>query len=165
MAYHLWAAAQFWIDTAERDLDVLLDELPPTARRYANDVWLRRFLQAFHDVRDRLATGQAEEMVIAQCTADELVVHIITGHVEAAIADGWLIEPDAVGVQLPRFEEDDDQTWVRDQRALLLEDYDVLELYDPAMDGIEYSDNALAEQFGYANLHPDQWFLPFRDDV
>jgi hypothetical protein len=163
MAFHLWSAAQYWIDMASDNRELLLDELPPTARRHANDVWLDRFLQSFRNVRDRIAEGNAWETVIAQCTADELVVHLITTRVEAAIEDGWLVQPEDVGVQLPHFDEDDDAAWVSEQRELLLEDYDVLELFDPAKDGVEEADDPVAEQLGFANLRGDRWFLPFRD--
>jgi len=49
---------------------------------------------------------------------------------------------------------DSDFDWMRE---VLFEDHDVLMLYNPSLDGIE--DPAV---FDTANLHPRDWFRPFR---
>lgn len=43
---------------------------------------------------------------------------------------------------------------------LAFEDHDVLMLFDARFDGIEDSD--VGAMLGVANLHPKDWFKPFR---
>jgi hypothetical protein len=56
----------------------------------------------------------------------------------------------------PLNEEDADVDWWRE---VLLQDLDVLMLFDPSLDGVEDSD--VSRELRLINLHPTQWFLPF----
>lgn len=66
--------------------------------------------------------------------------------------------PDSRPREVPHLPEhhgpDSDFDWVRE-----VLDHDVLMLFNPSLDGIE--DPAVVDT---ANLHPREWFLPFRTD-
>lgn len=46
-------------------------------------------------------------------------------------------------------------------KDILFEDNDVLILYDPAMDGIEYPKSVIAQLERFVNLHPNDWSKTF----
>lgn len=64
MAYRLWAGAQFCGDTwrlTDGDVEPMLHELPPVARRWATGAWLDRFIRSFDVIEQRLGAGDVIE--------------------------------------------------------------------------------------------------------
>ena len=160
LAAHLWAAAVYLADTYGEDpqSEMLKEELPPIARRLADDAWLTRFVSCFETLAIRLGAGLATEQ-LAWCTAEEMALHMVIDVAEASVDYGMV--PTLRG--LPRRgEEDTDFDWARE---VLFRDHDVLMLFNVSLDGIEDDSSELAEYYRFANLHPRDWFLPFADVV
>jgi hypothetical protein len=134
--------------------DEIIAELPPLARRHADERFVSAFAYRFAIIGKRIASGLPWLESIATCTADEMAVHLILPMVDDfdELADPTWIE------QFPAHEDDDQIECLDD---LLLQDTDVLMLYNPALDGIEDSDSPVNQQLGVANLHPKDWFKPF----
>ena len=154
-AAKLWFAATlvygFFADGLGDDV---IAELPPLARQHADDRFVSAFAYRFAVIGKRIASGLPWLESIATCTADEMAVHIILSMVDDfdELTDPSWIE------QFPAHEDDDQIEWLDD---LLLQDTDVLMLYNPALDGIEDPDSPVNQQLGIANLHPNDWFKPF----
>ena len=157
MARYLWESALMLADT-HRDRDtwnLLREELPPIARSLVDDVWMRRFVSCFDALAARLATSQFEPGELASSTGEEMALHLVIDSAEAGVNDGTI----PVDLSLPEHAAGDhDFEWARD---VLFEDHDVLLLFDASLDGIEETDSELNQQFHFANLHPQRWFLPF----
>ena len=154
------AAAVYLADTYGEDpqSEMLKEELPPIARRLADDAWLTRFVSCFETLAVRLGAGLATEQ-LAWCTAEEMALHMVIDVAEASVDYGMV--PTLRG--LPRRgEEDTDFDWARE---VLFRDHDVLMLFNVSLDGIEDDSSELAEYYRFANLHPRDWFLPFADVV
>lgn len=160
LAAHLWVAAVYLSDTYGEDpqSEMLMEELPPIARRLADDAWLARFVSCFEALAVRLGAGLASEQ-LASCTAEEMALHMVIDFAEASVADGMASIPQ----KLPRRgAADTDFEWARE---VLFRDHDVLMLFNASLDGIEDDSSELAEYYRFANLHPRDWFLPFADVV
>jgi hypothetical protein len=158
MAAHLWVAAVYLSDTYGEDpqSELLSAELPPIARRLADDAWLARFVSCFETLAVRLGTGLVSEQ-LASCTAEEMALHMVIDCAEASVAEGTAPTPQ----RLPRRgAEDTDFDWARE---VLFRDHDVLMLFNVSLDGIEDDTSELAEYYRFANLHPRDWFIPFAD--
>lgn len=156
----LWVAASDladeWHDlalfAADGFSDLDLSDLPPIARLHAEPVWLDRFAGCFTTIARRLAT--ADCWPLPRCTGDELAVHLIIRYLKDLLPTDELALPDDFE-EYPHVEEiDDDLELVRE---ILVEDTDVLLLYNKALDGIEHEQN----QLRLVNLHPTKWFLTF----
>lgn len=149
---HLSALAEIWGDEAldpEGVTDGFVNDLPPVALAAADAVWLTRFAQCFGDLADRLAAGDISNQ-FARCTGEEMALHFtLSGLHENAESDGY---PGGIG---PTAITDDEIEAARDA---LVDDFDVLLLFDPQYDGVE---NDLDDRRRFANLRPDRWFLPF----
>jgi len=89
MASQLWTTAIYLVDTyADSDLpDLLKRELPPVARRMADDVWMERFIACFEGIAARLARGRFASSQLASCTGEEMALHLIIDAAEAAVSD------------------------------------------------------------------------------
>ena len=160
LAAHLWVAAVYLSDTYGEDpqSEMLREELPPIARRLADDAWLARFVSCFEALAVRLGAGLASEQ-LASCTAEEMALHMVIDFAEASVADGMAPIPQ----KLPRRgAADTDFEWARE---VLFRDHDVLMLFNASLDGIEDDSSELAEYYRFANLHPRDWFIPFADVV
>jgi hypothetical protein len=135
------------------------DLLPRVARVGRRIEWLNRFIQCFEDLRVRLARGQYPK---PRCTGEEMALHIAIDRARDFYGDG--VTQDVFGSWYESFPSlgaaDEDFDWIKD---ILFEDEDVLMLFDPRFDGIE-SGSEIGDHLGVANLHPDEWFLPFRPD-
>jgi hypothetical protein len=161
MAAHLWSAALFIADT-HRDgaqLDMLRDELPPVARRLADDPWMRRFVSRFDALAARLARGGFASEQLASCTAEEMALHLVIELAEGFVADG--VSP--THEHVPAHGEDD--TDFELAREMLFRDHDVLLLFNASLDGIEDESNDLQGELRFANLHPNDWFVTFDDQL
>jgi hypothetical protein len=163
MAYYLWSIAQFlhdqWSDSVKDDPAFVLQELPPIVRRVADEVWLERFVQCFKDIENRLATGEFTYPGLAECTGDEMAVHLIARTAQAALDDDWMAMSEELASRLPDQGEDDVD--FDGATEVLLADHDVLWLFQPEADGIEDPENDLNRNMAMTNLHPKRWFLPF----
>ena len=160
LSAHLWVAAVYLSDTYGEDpqSEMLREELPPIARRLADDAWLARFVSCFEALAVRLGRGLASEQ-LASCTAEEMALHMVIDFAEASVADGLAPIPQ----KLPRRgAADTDFDWARE---VLFRDHDVLMLFSVSLDGIEDDSSELAEYYRFANLHPRDWFIPFADVV
>ena len=73
MASQLWATAIYFADTcADSDVsDLLRRELPPIARRMADDVWMERFVVCFEALATRLGRGRFASSQLASCTGED----------------------------------------------------------------------------------------------
>jgi len=154
MAYYLWVSTQFLGDywrLAAIDPE-RVEELPALARPVAHGPWIDQFAACFDRLADRVAAGDADTSILSHCTGEELALHMIIDLAEEDLAEGTL-DPREVP-HLPEHDgPDSDFDWMRE---VLFEDHDVLMLYNPSLDGIE--DPVLDT----ANLHPRDWFTPFR---
>ncbi len=118
--------------------------LPPLLQPHYHEVLYRSMLVAIAKVGGQLADTDAPTL---RCVADEIALHVIIEQAGAwletrgEVDEGWDVYEDCV-----------------------FEDVDFELLYDPAWDGIEDPDSDLARQEGMANLHPKDWFKPFRPD-
>jgi hypothetical protein len=133
-------------------------ELPRLATASMTEAWACRFIACFDTIAGRLASGRDPE---PNCTGEEMALHIIIAFAEGHYHDG--VTEEVFGdyyAEFPVHEHDEDFDRIRD---LAFEDHDVLWLFDDALDGIEASTNPVNQQLGIANLHPTQWFLPFRE--
>jgi len=161
VAWFLWTTAIALADTYREDdmWDLLEAELPPVAQRLADHVWTERFVSCFEALAARLARGGFESSQLASCTGEEMALHLVIDFAESETRDG-VIPTNAL---LPEdVERDDDFEWIREA---LFRDHDVLLLFNASLDGIEDDESELNQQCLFANLHPQQWFIPFADQI
>lgn len=155
MACWLWqaalVAADSWRFIADREW--IENALPPIAWPYAKGRWLHEYILGFDRIADRIAGGSGDADLLARCTAEELALHEIIATAETYLHEEVLDVSLAMG--LPDHREDDRNFHL--MREVLFEDHDVLMLFNPALDGIDDPDVS-----GGANLHPRDWFRPFR---
>lgn len=148
----LHAAVVLLIDDAFESLrvDGSLEEssiasyLPPRFRHRYTELTFRGLLVALIEVGGRLARTDTPQL---RCLAEVLALHIVVEH-----ADVWF---ESQGHPLP--------SW-GDYEDLAFEDADFELLYQPEWDGIEDPPSEVARSLGMVNLHPDDWFSPFRQD-
>lgn len=161
MASQLWTTAIYFADTyADADVsDLLRRELPPIARRMADDVWMERFVVCFEALATRLARGRFASNQLASCTGEEMALHLVIDSAEAGMSDDAIPLDDSIPADPER---DRDFEWARE---VLFRDHDVLLLFNPSLDGIEDNDSDLSLRHMFANLHPRRWFLPFPDQL
>jgi hypothetical protein len=161
MASQLWTTAIYLADTyADSEMsDLLKQELPPIARRMADDVWMERFVVCFEGIAARLAGGRFASSQLASCTGEEMALHLVIDSAEAAVGDETIPLDDSLPADPER---DRDFEWARE---VLFRDHDVLLLFNPSLDGIEDNDSDLSQRHMFANLHPRRWFLPFPDQL
>ena len=71
MASQLWTTAIYFADTyADADVsDLLRQELPPIARRMADDVWRERFVVCFEALATRLARAGSHRVSLRRAPA------------------------------------------------------------------------------------------------
>jgi len=151
------------------DVDDLIEMLPPAIQPIATEVFVRRLARCFSDVADRIAVGAVGEMELARCTGDEWAVHRI---LEAA--QDWLatlhdtMSTDNLAEDFARetsatwLDEVDGDDFASNIVERVLQDSDVEWVYEAVPDAFERAHPEL-DQFGLANLHPSQWFLPFNN--
>lgn len=159
MAFRLWRTALLLQATYgdEGMSESLLPELPPIARRLADDAWLARFIRCFGSLAERIGRGGFDPSETASCTGDEMALHLVIDEAEEEAHCGE--------IQIPEYlpsdpERDDDFELVRE---IMFRDHDVLLLFEGSLDGIEDGESEMNEFYRFANLHPREWFLPFAD--
>ncbi|MEU6357643.1 tetratricopeptide repeat protein [Streptomyces sp. NPDC047072] len=118
--------------------------------------WRQQMIQAFDDLATDVKQGSPPR---PRCTGEEMALHLALEHAAAITEDSpELTEEFTKG--LP--EQPDDYDWFA-CKDLLFEDHDVLMLYKPWMEGIEEPSNSVNQHMRLANLRPDDWFKPFRE--
>jgi hypothetical protein len=166
-AYLLWSECLYRADSMGEQLNEIRDVeplssgldwgLPPSAERHLTREFAERLVQCFRDLADRLATGAWGSGRLAACTGDELALQFALDDVEVRVAEPRDDGPMAV------FEgslHDDPEFDVNFYRNALVDDADVLLLYDPSIDGFE-ADTTIVRQTSVVNLRPSDWFVAF----
>jgi hypothetical protein len=162
----LWAVAQVHADFAYDDVQqhgdapvtgdvtwAAFSEYPRIT--WTQDaVWRRQAARAFDDLTADLAAGQLPSPT---CPGEEMALHLMLQSAQAAIADGWGPAPDLLAA-LP--EHDGDYDWDMAQDVLLQDD-DILSLFDEQMDGIEDPDSQANRDAGIGDYRPGAWFRTF----
>lgn len=116
-------------------------------------VWRRQAARAFDDLVEDLEAGRLPRPT---CPGEEMALHIMLQTAEAAMEDGW-------GPVLDRLpEHDDDCDW--DMLVdVLLQDEDILHLFDESLDGIEDPRSEDNRTTGMGDYRPGSWFQPFQN--
>lgn len=180
MAWLVYAGAQMAVDLwreandyqGDSRAEAPLEGLPPVAQRYGATTpgWFGQMAATIRDISLRVAAGQVP---YPTSTAEEMALHI------ALEQGGTFIDLfDDEGANWTSFERlpvhapdgvhEEDLCGALDDGLdalsdVLFEDHDVLLLFNPAMDGLE-SDPEMADRMGLVNLHPKDWFIPFRSE-
>lgn len=119
--------------------------------------WRRQFVRCFDDLASDIEAGK---WPTPTCTGEEMALHIAVQHASSMVTD----EPELVAPwveDIPAHHDDWDWNLCL---SVLLEDTDVLFLYEPWSQGIEDSDNLVNQHLGIANLEAEDWFEPFRSN-
>ena len=154
-AAKIWAIAEIVYDNFHQGFgEEIRSTLPPIARLHADERFESAFASRFAIIAKRVAEGLPWLESIATCTADEMAIRVILAMVDE-VDD--LTEPAWIE-RIPADEGDGQIDWLED---LLLQDTDVLMLYNPALDGVEDPDSPINQHLGCAHLHPNDWFKPF----
>jgi len=162
----LWAMAQIHADFAYDDVhhhgdDPVTDDSAwaafseyPRITWTQDAVWRRQAARAFDDLTADLAAGH---LPTPTCPGEEMALHLMLRSAQAAIADGWGPTPDLLAA-LP--EDDGDYDWDL-ALEMLLQDDDILDLFDQQMDGIEDPESDANRQAGMGDYRPAAWFRTF----
>lgn len=78
---------------------------------------------------------------------------------QGAVADGWGVPPEKL-VLLPEHGDDFDRDLAVD---VLLQDEDILQLFDEQLDGIEDPETEENQRFPIGDYRPEAWFKPFQN--
>ncbi|KAF6257477.1 hypothetical protein COO60DRAFT_1524008 [Scenedesmus sp. NREL 46B-D3] len=154
MAYRLHTAGCLYVDSRCRPhAELAIAEMPPVVQPCARRrPWMEAYTQAAMRLVARLERGLEPQ---PNCTAEECALHKIIEMAEAFFRDGVDRQTGALDA-LPRSTLDEDFELVSDAAFL---DNDVLMLFDMP----QLADpSGLTEMMGTANLHPDDWFKPFK---
>lgn len=119
--------------------------------------WRRQMVRCFDDLADDIRAGKWPQPT---CTGEEMAIHLAIEHASSMVVDDPELVTEFVK-GLPPHHNDWDWGLCLD---VLLEDTDVLFLYEPWSQGIEDSDNHVNQLMDIANLQADDWFKPFRGD-
>ena len=138
---------------AALDADRLDDvrALLPPACTAVDRVWLERFHRSVRRAEVCIARG---EVPWPTCTGDEMALNLGLDEVDGLVATELYR---GFAASLPAHDDDGDTAVLTE---VLLEDTDVLVLFDPALEGVE-EDPETAATLGLVNMRTTQWFLPF----
>jgi hypothetical protein len=120
----------------------MADHLPSTYCHRYDLLFAKRFLACVFTVAWKLHSPDPQ---ILACVGEELALHALIQRAEG-ILEGKGAEPDFDLLCETAFED---------------EDYALL--FDPQWDGVE--DSVLGRRLGVANLHFDEWFHSFREQI
>jgi hypothetical protein len=131
---------------------LVFDRLPSTTWPQ-NLAWRRQFARAADDLAADLAGGRLPS---PRCIAEEMMLHLA---VEDA-ADDYLgaLESDEALLALPVHPGDDRWELCGE---MLVQDIDVLVLFNPRTDGVDHPDNRANRRYGVGDLRPAAWFDTF----
>jgi hypothetical protein len=142
------------------DLDgnvaLVFSELPVLTWRQ-DAQWRRQMVRCFDDLADDIRAGEWPKPT---CTGEEMAIHLAIGYASSMVVDDPQLVAEFVEGLPPHR---DDWNWGLCVDALL-EDTDVLFLFEPWSQGIEDSDHHVNQLMGIANLEAEDWFKPFYQD-
>jgi hypothetical protein len=133
------------------DTEAVSVDLPGVFTLYYTPELIDRFADVVDVVAGKLA--RYPDTYLAS-TAEELAGHALIREVN------MLLDIDLDVGKLDELNVAEIRERLDEIHELAFEDHDVLLLFDPQFDGIESSE--LGERMGVANLHPNDWFRPFR---
>jgi hypothetical protein len=137
------------------ELIELPNVLPACFSRHYTPELLAQFQETLEVTAENLSTFPDTYLA---STAEELAAHALLDRAEEGLRekanDDESADPSLIAAALDRIET---------MREAAFEDWDVLMLFDSHLDGFE-SDAALSQKMGFTNLHPRDWFTPFRSD-
>ncbi len=119
-------------------------------------VWRRQAARAFDDLAADLAAGQ---LPLATCPGEEMATHLMLRAAQGAAVDGWGVPPEKLNL-LPPHADDFDWDLAVD---VLLQDEDILHLFDEQLDGIEDPESEENQRFRIGDYRPESWFKPFQN--
>jgi hypothetical protein len=119
-------------------------------------VWRRQAARAFDDLAADLADGR---LPLATCPGEEMAMHLMLRSARGAAADGWGVPPEKLSV-LPEHDDDFDWDLAVD---VLLQDEDILHLFDEQLDGIEDPESEDNKRFRIGDYRAEAWFRPFQN--
>jgi hypothetical protein len=165
----LWAVAQLHADFAYNDVqhygDAPVSEKDDGWTAFADypritwgqdAVWRRQAARAFDDLAADLAAGR---LPLATCPAEEMAMHLMLRSAGGAAADGWGVSPEKLNL-LPEHDDDFDWDLAVD---VLLQDEDILQLFNEQLDGIEDPESEENKRFRIGDYRPEAWFRPFQN--
>jgi hypothetical protein len=165
----LWAVAQLHADFAYTDVQqygdapvsesdggwVAFADYPRITWRQ-DAVWRRQAARAFDDLAEDLAGGNLPSPT---CPGEEMAMHLMLRSAQGAAADGWGTPPESLA-QMPEHSDDYDWDLAGD---VLLQDEDILQLFDEQLDGIEDPQSEENQKYGIGDYRPEAWFRPFEN--
>jgi hypothetical protein len=119
----------------------MADYLPPSHRHRYDQLFAKRFLACVYTVAWKLVSPDPQ---VLACVGEELALHALIERAESMLNPG-IADADFSALYEAAFE-----------------DEDFVLLFDPQWDGIENAE--AGARLGVANLRPDAWFAPFRDE-
>jgi hypothetical protein len=162
----LWTVAEILADFAYDDVNEYGDEPVPDGDTWAmfgdypritwrqDAVWRRQAARAFDDLTGDLEAGKEPRPT---CPGEEMAFHLMRRAAPAALADDWARVVDLIA-GLP--EHPDDYDW--DMACeVLLQDDDILNLFNVSLDGIEDPGAEHNRIMGMGDYLPEAWFRPF----
>lgn len=117
-------------------------------------VWRRQAARAFDDLAEDLASGRVPSPT---CPGEEMAMHLMLRSAQSAAQDGWGASP-VMLAGLPEHTDDYDWDLLFD---LVLQDDDILQLFDEQLDGIEDPEAEANRGSGMGDYRPAAWFRPF----
>ncbi|MFF5074229.1 hypothetical protein ACFY2R_24255 [Micromonospora olivasterospora] len=162
----LWTVAQILADHGYDDVQLHGDEPItdggewrvfgdyPRITWRQDAVWRRQAARAFDDLAEDLEAGREPQPT---CPGEEMAFHLMLQAAQAALADGWGPSGDLLA-RLPEHADDYDWDMVSE---VLLQDDDILHLFDVHLDGIEDPETEQNRYMGIGDYRPDAWFRPF----
>jgi hypothetical protein len=162
----LWTVAQLLADHAYDDVHLYGDEPLvdedgwmifgeyPRITWRQDAVWRRQAARAFDDLAEDLEAGKSPRPT---CPGEEMAFHLMLRSAEAAVDDDW----GPLGETLARLpEHTDDYDWER-ASEVLLQDTDILSLFNATLDGLEDPEAEYNKMMGMGDYRPGAWFRPF----
>lgn len=163
----LWSLAQILADHGYDDVEEhgsdpvrheggwsLFDRYPRVT--WGQDaVWRCQAARAYDDLASDLENGG---LPLPTCPAEEMALHMILEDAPSAVADGWTGLDETTLASLPEYPDDFDWDAMPD---VLLQDTDILQLFEPGLDGIEDPDEELNVAFAMGDYRPPAWFKAF----
>ena len=159
----MYECTEFLNDHLRQDGDSwdALKGLLPRIARSKEPQFYARFVEIFDRFNKVLSQGEFPD---PKSTAEEMALHIALDEMESRVDDAEHIEIGKNEIlrfpeydqSLPRSEDDFDTEILR---MSLLQDQDILNLFEPSLDGIEDAPDPY--NLNLVNLHPTKWFDPF----
>mmetsp|Transcript_2953 Transcript_2953/g.6464 ORF Transcript_2953/g.6464 Transcript_2953/m.6464 type:complete len:283 (+) Transcript_2953:50-898(+) len=153
-------ALENWESNYEDMRELVYDDFPPCAEAYINDPkWFEGIKDCGLRVAARLVKGLGPA---PNCTGEEMVMHIAIKMAEECVEEYIKEDPESWEeyFKLPRTRHDDKYDMVAECAA---EDADVMMLFDKHIAaGILDASSSGDNMMDFANIHPKDWFLPFK---